>query len=108
MDNLTKDGKYLLALIYKEYLLDINNGISKSEAKQIGSSETINKKLVPNELFEDVDTTLQELGETGFLKNQYGDDIVCDSLLTNKAIVYMETKFVRGLKEVTDFLIKLK
>ncbi|CRH18865.1 conserved hypothetical protein [Carnobacterium maltaromaticum] len=108
MDTMTKDAKYLLAVIYKEYLLDINNGVSKNVAKQIGSSETINNKLVPDKLFDDVDETMRELERSYFLENFYADDVVYQSTLTDKSIVYMETKLVRGLKDMTEFLLKLK
>lgn len=108
MDTMTKDAKYLLAVIYKEYLLDINNGVSKNVAKQIGSSETINNKLVPDKLFDDVDETMRELERSYFLENFYADDVVYQSTLTDKSIVYMETKLVRGLKDLTEFLLKLK
>ncbi|MFS7394010.1 hypothetical protein AB6888_14305 [Carnobacterium maltaromaticum] len=108
MDTLTKDAKYLLTVIYKEYLLDINNGISKNIAKQIGSSESINNNLVPEKLFDDVDETMGELGRADFLKNFYADNVVYQSVLTDKSIIYMETKFVRGLKDITEFLLKLK
>lgn len=38
---LTKDSKELLAIIYKEYLDKINNGIDKRTAKQIGHIDKI-------------------------------------------------------------------
>lgn len=108
MDDLTKDGQYLLGKIYEEYLLNINNGVSKSNAKQIGSSHSVHKNLVPNELFDDVEETMRELGRAGYLKNSYADNIVYFSIITDKTIVYMENKFKNNVKSIVDFLSKLK
>lgn len=108
MEDLTKDGQYLLGKIYEEYLLDINNGISKSKAKSIGSSRLIHEKLVPNELFEDVDETMRELGRSGYLKNSHADNIVYFSFITDKTVLYMENRFKNNVKSIVDFISKLK
>lgn len=108
MDDLTKDGQYLLAKIYEEYLLNINNGIDKGQAKMIGSSEGINQKLVPEQVFEDTDETMRELGRAGYVKNTYADNIVYFSVLTDKTIIYMENRFSNNVKKIVDFISKLK
>lgn len=108
MDDLTKDAKYLLSKIYAEYLANINNGISKNRAKIIGSSQSINKNLVPEEIFEDTDETMKELGRAGYVKNTYADDVVYFSVLTDKTIIYMENRFSNNVKKIVDFISKLK
>lgn len=108
MDDLTKDAKYLLGKIYAEYLANINNGITKTQAKIIGSSQSINENLVPEEIFEDTDETMKELGRTGYVKNTYADNVVYFSVLTDKSIIYMENRFKNDIKAVFSFLSKLK
>lgn len=108
MDDLTKDGQYLLGKIYEDYLLNINNGISKNQAKQLGSSHEINDNLVPNELFEDVDETMRELHRAEYIDAFYADDTVFQAILSDKSIIIMENRFGNNVKKLIDFLLKLK
>lgn len=43
-DNVTKDGKELLTILYKEFLTRRKSGKSKFDAALFGGSETIQKK----------------------------------------------------------------
>lgn len=108
MDDLTKVSQYLLGKIYKDYLLNINNGMSKSNAKLIGSSHSVHKKLVLNELFDDVEEIMRVLDRAGYLKNSYAGNIVYFSVLTDKTILYMENRFENNMKSIIDFISKLQ
>lgn len=108
MDDLTKDAQYLLTKIYEEYLLNINNGIDKVQAKMIGSSEEINQNLVPEQIVEDTDETMRELGRAGYVTNTLADNMVYFSVLTDKTIIYMENRFSNNVKQIIDFISKLK
>lgn len=45
---LSRDADYLICLIYKYYLDLHDNGIPKSQAKLLGSSENINNNIIPD------------------------------------------------------------
>lgn len=45
---LTKDSDYLLCSLYKSYLQKRNSGITKSQAKNVGSAEDIQQEFFPN------------------------------------------------------------
>lgn len=104
---LTKDSKQLLAIIYKEYLDKINNGISKSSAKHIGHADDI-CELVPTWLPDDVVETAWELGRSGFIKITPADNTIYDSVILDKTIIYFENKNINTIKTIADWILKLK
>lgn len=63
---LSKDADALICLIYKYYLELRNNGIFKSDAKLLGSSQDIFEKIVPSWNLDDVDDTCNELEKNDF------------------------------------------
>jgi hypothetical protein len=107
-DKLTKKADILMCLIYKKYKTDIKNGVSIDRAKYLGSSMDIQKTILPKWSCEDVDAVCCELGSIGFLDNFHADDIVYESNLTPAGIVFMENRFKKGLKEVLDYIGKIK
>lgn len=104
---LTKDSKELLAIIYKEYLNKIKNGISKSSAKQIGHISNI-CALAPEWLADDVLETMNELYRAGYIQNEYGNNTIYNSFLLDKTIIYFENKNINTIKTIADWIIKLK
>jgi len=105
---LTKDAEYMLCAIYKSYKDKRKSGIPKSDAKYIGNSEDIHKSLMSEWLFDDVDETCRELNRAGFVDCRYYDDTAHYVTLTDKAIIYMENRFVNGLTGVLDYMAKIK
>lgn len=103
---LTKDSEKLICSLYKNYLEQRKNGISKANAKCFGSSHNIHENIVPEWTFEDVDETCRELNRNSFLNVSYYDDICGIVILSDNAIVYMENRFKNGIKEVSDFISK--
>ncbi|EKF50924.1 hypothetical protein [Lactococcus garvieae] len=103
---LTKDSKELLAIIYKEYLSKINNGESKRFAKRIGHLTTV-CELAPDWLEDDVLDTMNELGQAGFIKNQHGNNIIYNSYLLDKTIIYFENKNINTVKSIAEWALKL-
>lgn len=94
--------------MYKDYLLKLNNGIGRSQAKSIGSSVEVSENLVREMYQEDVDELMRELGRSDYLTNFYADNIVFMSTINDKTIVYMENRFKNSIKDVVDFISKLK
>ena len=104
---LTKDSKQLLAIIYKEYLSKINNGVSKNSAKRIGHISDI-YELVPDWLPDDVLETMNELSRSEYVCNKYGNNTIIDSYLLDKTIIYFENKNINTIKTIADWILKLK
>ncbi|XHB95559.1 hypothetical protein AAFF39_00625 [Lactococcus garvieae] len=95
---LTRDSKELLAIIYKEYLDKINNGVDKRTAKIIpGGSDEVSK-LVPTWLYEDVKETMYELQRKDLLGCQPASNKIFRAWITDDLIIYMETIVPRTVK----------
>lgn len=109
MDNtkLTRDADALICVLYKSYIDRRKSGISKIEARYFAGSDYIHETLMAKWSFEDVDETCRELSRAEFLLCRYGDDVVCDAMLTDEAIIYMENRFKDGLASLLDHLEKL-
>lgn len=105
---LTKDAEYLLCAIYKAYKEGRKSGKSKFDAKMIGSSKLIHSTLMSEWSFEDVDETCRELSRADYADCQYADNVTWHLALTDKAIIYMENRFVNGLTGVLEYMAKIK
>jgi len=105
---LTKDAEYMLCAIYKSYKEKRKNGISKSEAKCTGGAGNIHSNLMPEWSFADVDETCRELSRAGFLACLYADNVTYYADLTDKAVIYMENRFINGLTGVLEYMAKIK
>lgn len=105
---LTKESDYLICKLYKEYLQRRMEKMPKTEAKCFGSSAEIHSELMPDALYEDVDETCRELERAGLLDCSGSDFEVVKAIFTDQAIIYMENRFKNSVKDVTDYLIKIK
>lgn len=105
---LTKDAEYLLCSLYKTYVQKLKDGISKSNAKNSGSSATIQQNIFPKWSIEDVDETCRELNRAGMLDCMYADNTVYISTLSDKGIIYMEKRFANNIDNVLEYLSKIK
>lgn len=105
---ISKDADALICLIYKYYLESRNNGIDKSKAKFLGSSERINNNIIPAWSFENVEETCRELSRNSLLDIQYYDNVCGIVYLSDNGIVYMENRFPDKLKTLIDYIDKIK
>ena len=101
---LAKDSDRLLVLMYKSFLTARKAGVSRGEAKHIGSSHRIQGSLLPKEAREDIDELCRELDRAGCLVCQYADDTIWDSYLSDAGIIMLENRFKDGLVGVLSFL----
>lgn len=101
---LTKDSDKLICLMYKDYLEKRKSGITKSIAKNFGSSHDIHRRLCPKWIFEDVDDTCRELSRAGFIDCIWADNIAFHVRISDSAIMYLENRFKNGLLDVLNFL----
>lgn len=105
---LTRDAKYLLCSIYKNYKEDIKAGVAKLDAKVLRSNTQIASRNMAEWSLADVDETIRELGRASFLSVSYADNIPYFVQLNDAAIVYMENRFKNGVKQVIEHMSSLK
>ncbi|URZ06427.1 hypothetical protein [Clostridium felsineum] len=105
---LTKNADALICLLYKQYCQKRKNGISKDIAIAFGSSANIYECINTKMQYSDIDAACSELKDSSLLICAYAENVVCDSYLSDKGILYMENRFKNGLKEVIDYLSKFK
>lgn len=103
---MSKDAKFVLYHLYKEYLLRRENHIPKSKAKCFDSAEFIHDTIFPDLNLDDLVESLRELGRNGFLYNSYACDSVYSCEITDDAIVVMENQKKDTLLNVLDFISK--
>ncbi len=103
---ISKDAKEVLYQLYKEYLSRRKSGISKPQAVDFGSAESVLKALFPDWTSGNLFSALNELKQNGYLSNSYYDNKITRCELTNSAIVLMENQKKDTLKSVLDFVAK--
>ena len=100
MPSLTKDADDLLCLIYEEYLLRLDSGQTRTQARSFDHTpETISRCFPAVRLLD----TLSELRGAGFIKKYLRDSF----RLEPAGIVYMEERFPRGLSQVLEWSAKI-
>lgn len=99
---LTKDADKMICCIYKSFLQQRKNGISKSIAREFEENYFSTNKDFSSWIEDDLDETLLELGRVGLVKIYLGGDFE----LTDTGIIYMESRFKNNLEEITDFISK--
>ncbi len=108
-DKLTFGSKKILFKLYKEYLERRKLGFALSISKNFGSFEKINANFFPEILSEDLNNSIHELVNNGFL-----DDILINNTthtyrLSNYAIATLETipkeAFVSLAKFIPNLLL---
>lgn len=92
---LSKNADKILCILYKEYLSNIKNGISKSEALNFNTEDIDN--IFKNQ---DIHFELSELKNKSLIEIWITGDI----LLNSEAIIYMENRFKSNITEVVDFI----
>lgn len=106
--SLTKDSDALICVLYRDYLKKRKSGTAKSDAKWFGSSEFIQRDLIPKWSPEDTDETCRELHRAGLLTCEYADNRVIFCILSDAGIAYMENRFANGLDEVLGYIERIK
>lgn len=103
---LSKNNDILICSLYKHYLKQVKNGVSKSDARWLGSSDEIQETFLTSWSKDDVATSCWELHSKGLLQCSPGDDIAYSTYLTENGIIYMETRFSDKLEKVVDYISK--
>ena len=103
---LSRNNDYLICTLYKNYLEKVKSGLSKSEARWLGSSDDIQENLLTTWSKDDVATSCWELHSKGLLECSPGDDIAYTTYLTDDGIVYMDNRFSNKVDKVIDYISK--
>lgn len=99
---LTRDADKLACSMYKFYLERRKNGIDKNNARHFDFSEIKSIKCCSSWIDSDIKATVAELARAN-LGTMYLDG---GFFANDNFIIYMENRFINGLKDVTDFLTK--
>lgn len=105
---LTNEGKYMLYVMYQEYLGRRNQDIPKDDAMLFGGAEQLQSSLFPAWPTHDISAVARDLSASGFLSTLFGDNELLESSLTKDAIIFMETRFKRNLKNLLGAISELR
>ncbi len=101
---LTKDAHTLICLMYKEYCQKVKSGIAKEKANYFSDSEEIQRTLAPKWSHDYTFDICSELCTADLIDGDPGDDMVNDITFTRTGILFMETRFKRGLEDIRKYL----
>ena len=99
---LTKDADKFLCIIYKDFLQRRKSGLSKSEAKEFDEDYHLTNSDFYQWHQDDIDESKMELGQKGLVHIWMGGSFYIE----DNGIIYMESRFKNGLKEMIDIVSK--
>ena len=103
-DEITKDAGRLLVLLYKSYKDRCKNGMDMEVSACFDGADEVQAQFLPKRSGPDVLSLLWELERHDFIETQCADNAITETILTTKAISYMENQLKNGLKEIAEFI----
>lgn len=100
--DLTKDSKKVICCAYKIYLERRKNGITRDSAKLFELNFYNDDKNLSNWAKSDISNCLEELENSGYVSTYIDGSFI----LLDDAIKEMESRFKKGIVDVTDFITK--
>ena len=100
---LTKDADYAMCLIYKAYLDRKSSGMPRNQAKDFSTVQS-RESFYSSVAKADFNDCLRELRDAELIR-LYRDS---GFLLDNKALLYMENRFPRGIEQLISVLSEFK
>lgn len=107
MNDITKDAKYILLTLYKDYLTRRKSGKSRQESAYWSNSNKLQSAFFPTMHADDVADCCWELHRKEYISCVPGDDIANHIMLLPDTIVAMEQRFPKGMNELLDTLGKI-
>lgn len=104
---LTRDCDAVLCALYREYLVRRQHGIPLDSACYFYDDVSIQENFLSHMSLEDVNSICWQLYRKGLLEVHPGDDRANDISITEDGILYMEDRFPSGLKELSDYIIRI-
>lgn len=108
LEDLTNDGKFLLASMYKKYVSNLKRGMEKQNAVNFGTEFEIHDKIMSAWSQSDVHETISELSLKKLLTVTYGSNVAIEVVITTDTIVMMEHKFQNRVDSVISYVAKIK
>ena len=105
---LSKDADALICLMYKHFLEQRSNNISKQQARYLGHIEEIHSLLQGLCSIDDTVETCKELHSAGLITCEFNDNTVFEAFFNDNGIIYMENRFKDGVNEVLKYIKSLK
>ena len=102
--NLTLNAKIALYKLYKEYLDRRKHGFSQPFSKSFGSFEEIKTNFFSKTPSEDLNDSLHELSDNGFLYDIPINDVTHKYELSNHAIATLETNPKEAILSLAKFI----
>ena len=104
MEDLTKEQQRFATTLYKIYLQNRDNSV-KNPAN-LGDAPELQKNHFQEYDCNKITALCSALRDRGYLTYSNYDNIATIICLSDKTIIYMENRFVNGLKDVVAFLTK--
>lgn len=101
---LSKDALSILKNLCRQYKRRKKLGALESDAKDFGSSLSIQNELFPDRSFADIDAGCRELFRAGFLSGLIADAHVYSAFLTDAGIAFNEKAFSRNATTIFGFV----
>lgn len=101
---LTRRGRELLSVLYKEYEKQIKADRPEWEATLMGSPDEIQENLLPRWNRNKIAAACSDLAAVGFLNLMEGDNDVLGAILTHAAIAWMDAQGSRRAQTVWSIL----
>ena len=105
---LTRDADFLICVLYDAYCQRRKNGESRFDAKIFGGSDDVQTDYVQSWSTDDIDDAARELDRNDLVSCVYGDDTVCNILLQDEGISYMENRFGDNMEKLVNRLADLR
>lgn len=104
---LTTEAEALLSLLYREYCNRRSAGVRIFAASNFGNDLDVKSQFAPRVDLEDLSELLFELRDAGMISTTPGDDRVNDVELTRSGVAYMDHRFSRNAKSISEFISNL-
>ena len=107
MNDLTRELKHLITLMYKEMLCR-QDTLGRDKANYFSNSNEIRDIFLPNASEEYVSELCWKLKSKGYISCLPGDNLANHIKIEDKTVIYFENKFGKNLSAIAEFLLKIK
>lgn len=104
---LTSEAEALLMIFYREYCQRRSSGVRISAASYFGDGSAIHAQLAPHLSEDDLSDLCSELCGADMILADFADDHVIDVRISRYGVGWLDHRFSRNLKTVSEFLANL-
>lgn len=103
-ERLTKQQKYILTTLYKQYVACLKEGHSNNTCNHFQDVNKVHSNYLQQFHFEDVNHDLKRLKALDFINGAFGDNTIIEIMLTDNTVVYFENRFKHNMKKIVKYL----